>query len=390
MSERPFAHRVDEKILSSRVAEEAASRPSPPSERQEGHDRYGRVDAQPALSTVADAALRSSVPASASASASTRERFLLRIRREESLLDDSDHNSARLAMRCFPHMFATDVSEAVKAEDGLTMAGVVSSAAPSFVASSPPFPHSALLADPAAWRAHSMNYTALRNQMKKIVYIQGQICSFLREESARESPPSPVAGPVADVDPPLLSLSGGIIAKLHSHTNYHLLQQSHASFWHQLRCEMDKFARFCGDEVHHQRMTRVFDEINSRQTSPVIKVESAEATRGDSSALTRASLGATDPAICSCGCGSVLKEMFRYVLHEVLQSGGSNGGSTLHVEGRDTTVCRMAKETVQQFMCAIMHMDQMRKVRKPARAGGTSARRRRLRRGNSCMTRSHL
>lgn len=122
-----------------------------------------------------------------------------------------------------------------------------------------------------------------------------------------------------------------------------------------LKAEVEKMAEFIHQPVHAERTESVWDEI--RQSTSV-----ANGIESDSVHGRRPHASPSDPSICPCGCGSVLKELFRYVLSEVSTRGGSTAAPTLLVEGRETPVCTRAKGTVQKFMASILHMDQIRKV----------------------------
>ena len=316
------------------------------------------------------------------ASPSQRQRFIMRIRREMELLTESRNNSAYMATQYFPHLFTNSSTSTLSTDSSAR------SLRPSH-----PFPHSPLLDDSTVWRTNSINYDALRNQMKKIVYIQGQIATFIRRDreeatdkdsmkndndSVSMEPsstptqshrPDRTPRPLDPVSPPPPpgELSNSTVHLLTSHPSIHTLRQSHETFWKLLKVEVGKMIAFMEHEVHSIRTEQVWNMMTSSVSTSVTVGKGKNVID-----LTRASehgLGsiptptAVEPSICSCGCGSVLKEVFRYVLNELQLTGCSSATPTLNVDGRETPVCKLAKETTQKFMCSLLHMDQIRKVR---------------------------
>lgn len=312
------------------------------------------------------------------------------------------------------------------------------------------FAPSALL-QPSSWQSHSINYDFLRTQMKKVVYIQSQMCAFIveqeREEAAaaataaatqadtamtseRESewdraqrlraedearkrrdrtprPPDSVErdGSISlpqfrplsagDKAAPPSGVSGAIVAALRAHPSFHLLRQSHATFWSLLRTEMTKCHSFVDEAVHRDRVERLWDRMRLDRRKTVGPTDAANMEVAPAALDSKLSFGAapTDDAVpkteavdeatsatgveytrsCWCGCDTELNEVFRFVVYELASAGvsprGASSSSTAPQSDPKSEpinapkpVCPVAKECVQKFIVSLLHLDQLRKV----------------------------
>ena len=321
--------------------------------------------------------------------------------------------------------------------------------------SSPPessflFAPSALL-QPSSWQSHSINYDYLRTQMKKVVYIQSQMCAFIAEQEREEAMAAVATGTATQADNVMSSeresewdrtqrlraedearkrrdrtprppdsverdgsislpqfrplatgakvappngVSGSIVAALRAHPSFHLLRQSHATFWSLLRAEMSKCHSFADESVHRDRVERLWDRMRldrrkADAAADATKMEVAPVapdsklifgtgtTDADADAVPKAEAvdEATPASIeytrsCWCGCDTELNEVFRFVVYELASAGVSPRGaasSTAPAQSEPINapkpVCPVAKECVQKFIVSLLHLDQLRKVR---------------------------